>query len=234
MTSEMMYKQHTQTYLAFRKTVGWIGILLPIVLMLGNYFIFKEAFVLPSISRYYYSSMHDIFVGALCSMATFMFFYSGYGKRDKITGVIAGILTLGVVFFPTTVEGPLNITGIIHYISAGLLFLLLAWMSLFCFPRKRPDEAKQTTDTIQLVCGILMLTCIAAILIYFLFIRSIIGESTCYIFIAETIALVSFGVSWLTEGIDLKREISRLPKGRPAPDPGDETTIFLPEVNNES
>lgn len=195
MTSEMMYKQHTQTYLAFRKTVGWIGILLPFVLMLGNFFIFKENFVLPSISLYYYSSMHDVFVGALSSVAAFMFFYSGYGKRDKITGIIAGILTLGVVFFPTTVEGPLNIAGLIHYICAGLLFLLLAWMSLFCFPRKLPGKAKQTTDTIQLVCGMLMLTCIAAIFIYFVFIRSIIGENTCYIFIAETTALVSFGVS---------------------------------------
>lgn len=211
MTSEMMYKQHTQTYLAFRKTVGWMGILLPFVLMLGNFFIFKDDFVLPSISRYYYSSMHDIFVGALCSVAAFMFFYSGYGKRDKITGVIAGILTLGVVFFPTTVKGPLNMTGIIHYICAGLLFLLLAWMSLFCFPRKRPGEAKQTTDTIQLVCGILMLACIAAIFIYFTVFRRIIGGETCYIFVAETVALVSFGASWLTEGIDLKREISRVP-----------------------
>jgi len=210
MHNETIYKQHTQTYLAFRKTVGWIGILLPLLLMLGNFFIFKEDFVLPSISRYYYSSMRDIFVGALCSVAAFMFFYSGYGKRDKITGVIAGVLTLGVVIFPTTIEGPLNLAGTIHYICAGLLFLLLAWMSLFCFPRKRPGESKQATDTIQLVCGLLMLGCIAAIFLFFTVFRRIIGGDTCYVFVAETAALVSFGVSWLTEGIDLKREISRV------------------------
>ena len=210
MKNETICKQHARTYLAFRKTVGWIGILLPFVLMFGNYFFFKDDFVLPSISRYYYSGMHDVFVGSLCSVAAFMFFYSGYGRRDKISGILAGFLTLGVVFFPTTPEGPLTATGTIHYICAGLLFLLLAWMSLFCFPRKRPGVDKQGTDAIQIVCGIVMLACIASIIFYFGFIRKIIGEDTCYVFIAETAALFSFGISWLTEGIDLQREISEL------------------------
>jgi hypothetical protein len=50
-----------------------------------------------------------------------------------------------------------------------LLFLLLAWISLFHFPGKRPGSGKN---------------------------------------VAETVALVAFGVSWLTEGLDLKKEIA--------------------------
>ena len=36
----------TFSYLALRKAVGWIGILLPFVMMLGGYLIFKEDFTL--------------------------------------------------------------------------------------------------------------------------------------------------------------------------------------------
>jgi hypothetical protein len=34
------------------------------------------------------------------------------------------------------------------------------------------------------------------------------GSSTCFVFVAETVALVAFGVSWLTERLDLKEEVS--------------------------
>ena len=54
----------------------------------------------------------------------------------------------------------------------------------------------------------MMLFCIVSIIFYFVYLRKIIGEDTCYVFVAESAALVSFGVSWLTEGIDLQREIS--------------------------
>ncbi len=157
--NKVLLSQHTQTYFALRRAVGLIGILLPVTLMLGNFVVFKGPIVLRSISRYYHSDMRDIFVTALCVMALFMFFYSGYGRRERWAGIFAGFLTLGVVFFPTTLVGPTDLTGRLHYASAGLLFLLLAWISLFHFPRKRPGTPKQVTDTIQVICGILMIAC---------------------------------------------------------------------------
>ena len=74
------YSRHTYSYLALRKAVGWIGILLPFALMLGGFLIFKEEIIQESISHYYYTGMRDVFVGALCAVALFMFFYSGYNK----------------------------------------------------------------------------------------------------------------------------------------------------------
>lgn len=207
MKNESIYCQHTHTYLALRKTVGWIGILLPFTLMLGNYFIFKGDLILPSISRYYYSEMQDIFVGAMCAMASFLFFYSGYGNIDKWAGKVAGILALGVAFFPTTVGGALNCIGMVHYICAVLLFLQLAAMSLFTFPRKRPGAVRQKTDKIQVACGLIMLTCVATLVLRY-FLGRWEGSESCFVFVAESIALVAFGVSWLTEGIDLENEIS--------------------------
>lgn len=203
--NRILYAQHTRTYLALRRAVGLIGILLPFTLMLGNYFVFRGDIVLRSISRYYYSDMQHVFVAALCAMALFLFFYSGYGRRDRWAGGLAGLLTVGVVFFPTTREGPTDLIGGIHYVCAFSLFVLLAWISLFHFPRKPPGRNRRVTDTIQVVCGLLMIVCVISIVAYYGLVRD--GTETCFVFVAETVALVAFGVSWLTEGFDLTTEI---------------------------
>jgi len=209
-----LYEQHTRTYLGLRRAVGLIGILMPFALMLGNIVLFREPTVLGSISRYYHSGMHDLFVAALCAMALFLFFYSGYGWRERWAGILAGILTLGVVVFPTTLSGPTDAIGRVHYASAALLFLVLAWISLFHFPRKRPGARKYVTDTIQVVCGLLMIGCVVSIALYLGFFR-VPGSEGCFVFVAETVALVAFGVSWLTEGLDLEKELAS-PASRPS------------------
>lgn len=209
--NRILYAQHTRSYLALRRAVGLIGILLPFTLMLGNYLLFDGDIVLRSISRYYYSEMQHVFVAALCAMALFLFFYSGYGRRDRWAGALAGVLTLGVVFFPTTRTGPTDLAGRIHYACAFSLFLLLAWISLVHFPRKRPGQNRQVTDTIQVICGLLMIACVVSIVAYYGLKHA--GVETCFVFVAETVALVAFGVSWLTEGFDLSTEIRDFAEG---------------------
>ena len=163
--------------------------------------------MLRSISRYYHSDMRNVFVAALCAMALFMFFYSGFDWRERWAAIFAGVLTLGVAFFPTTLAGPTDLTGRLHYTSALLLFLLLAWISLFHFPRKPPGVPKQVTDRIQVLCGLLMIACVLAIILYYAFFR-VEGKETCFVFVAETVALIAFGVSWFTEGLDLEKVVS--------------------------
>ena len=146
MKNDFLYVQHTNTYFAFRRVIGLIGILLPFVLMLGNYFYFDGEVVLPSISQYYHSPMRDVFVGGLMAMALFMFFYSGYSRWDRLAGMLAGLLILGVVLFPTSASATSG-GGKIHGIFAILLFLELASISMFRFPRKRPGaENSQPID----------------------------------------------------------------------------------------
>jgi hypothetical protein len=151
--------------------------------------------------------MRDVFVGGICAIALFMFFYSGYGKKDDWAGNLAGFFALGVALFPTTQEGPRDLIGHIHNISAALLFLTLAATSIFLFPRNRSESEpkKRVIDKIQVICGLIMLGCVIAIALYMLIQDDKSGSH--FILIAETIALVSFGVSWLTEGMDLKSNI---------------------------
>ena len=195
------YLRHTYSYLALRKAVGWIGLLLPFVLMFGVFLIFKGEIIQKSISHYYHTGMSDVFVGALCAVALFMFFYSGHDKWDDWAGNIAGLFAIGVAWFPATDVGQSDLTGIIHFTCAALFFLTLALFSLFLFTRKgsNPTQQKLARNKVYVICGLIMITCLVAIAIYLNFIQNN-NHGSGFVFWAETIALVAFGVSWLTKG----------------------------------
>ena len=201
MVVETKYTRHTYSYLALRRAVGVIGICLPFVLMLSVYIIFKGPFIHESISHYYYTKMGDVFVGAICAVALFLFFYSGYDKWDNWAGNIAGFSALGVALVPTTEKGVTTTAGMIHFAFAAVFFLTLAAFSLFLFTKKAPDPTPQKLkrNKIYIACGLIMLACLAAIIVYFNFFQDE-NNPTSFVFWAETIALVAFGFSWLTKG----------------------------------
>jgi hypothetical protein len=115
------------SYLTMRKAVGWIGMLLPFLLLGGNIIlnqagIFDDSWFVKgagayhnsgswksSVSHYYYTTVGEYFTGALCAVAMFMLCYKGHAKRpgdkglsDNMMTTIAGLLALGIVSFPTT------------------------------------------------------------------------------------------------------------------------------------
>jgi len=196
------FSRHTYSYLALRKAVGWIGISLPFVLMLGVLIIFKGELIQHSISHYYYTGMGRVFVGALCAVGLFMFFYSGFNKWDDWAGNIAGFFAICVAWFPTTEFGPSTAIGIFHFVSAALFFLTLAAFSIFLFTKTKkgetPTPQKLKRNKIYRICGYVMIACLIAIVVYVNFIEGENGSS--FVFWAETLALIAFGVSWLTKG----------------------------------
>ena len=196
------FHTHTHSYLALRKTVGWIGILLPFVLALGVIIDSGNSDLISSISHYYYSVMGNVFVGSLCAVALFMFFYCGYDKRDDWAGNIAGFFAIGVAWCPTTQFHPTELTGYIHFACATIFFLTLSYYSLVLFTQteegKKPEGRKLARNRIYITCGTIMIACLIAIAIY-----SFVTDDTTktrFIFWAESIALVAFGISWLTKG----------------------------------
>ncbi len=195
------YSRHTYSYLALRKAVGWIGLLLPFTLMFGVFIFFKGDLFQGSISYYYHTGMGNVFVGALCAIALFLFFYSGHNKWDDWAGNMAGIFALGVAWFPTTEVGSTDLIGKIHLTFAILFFLTLAFYSLFLFTKKGSDPTPQKLrrNIIYITCGLIMIACLIAMLIYFAFLKDNNSESS-FVFWGETIALIAFGVSWLTKG----------------------------------
>jgi hypothetical protein len=189
------------SYLSLRKAVGWIGILLPFVLVLGHCLIFGGDTILHNLSVYYHTGMRDLMVGAICAIALFLFYYRGYDRWDNLAANLSGFFALGIAFFPTVKEGEWDWVAKVHFYSAACFFVILAFTSLFLFTRgeKRPTGRKLKRNIIYRACGIIMLVSLAGIEAYFLLTKENHDDSR-FVLIAETITLMAFGISWLTKG----------------------------------
>jgi hypothetical protein len=172
---------------------------LPFTLMLGVFLIFEGPIPLYSISKYYFSGMRDIMVGALCAIALFLFFYKGYNRWDMWSANIAGVAALLTAIFPTVESGPQNLSSRIHFIAAAIFFTTLAIISLFLFTKKGldPTNQKKKRNMIYRGCGIVMIACLIALVVFFEFLNS---ETSKFAFWTETLALIAFGISWLVKG----------------------------------
>ncbi len=211
------------SYIQLRRAVGSLGIALPVVLVLGSFLFGSCVSVKPSISDYYYTNMREIFVGILCAISLFLFSYRGYSPMDNWSANIAGFFALGIAFFPTQfllenhcesdvqnfVCLPSNST--IHFTSAALFFLTLAYMSIFLFTISKPQnndkslsdilpkptKQKLLRNKIYVICGIMI---IVSLLVIFLYQKNIFTSNLPITFIFESIALFAFGFSWLVKG----------------------------------
>jgi hypothetical protein len=99
---------YTRSYRIIRLTVGFLGVLLPIVFIIGETFFLRGGVhVRGSLSAYYHTSMQDIFVAGLCVIGFMLTTYMAGESRtwDFWVSLIAGVAVLGVVFFPTSRSG---------------------------------------------------------------------------------------------------------------------------------
>ena len=202
------------SYLNLRIGLGFVGFLLPIVLITGNFLFDNCTQVQPSISHYYYTAMGNYFVGSLCAVAMFLFFYKGPKKIDGIVANIAAIAALLVAFFPTDeAESSVckylfterkNSVNYIHFTAAAFLFSCFAFFCLVLFTQTGGTvvtSKKRVRMSIYKVCGIIIIACIILIAIY-----NLVGnlETTFAKYrptlVLESIALFAFGASWITKG----------------------------------
>jgi hypothetical protein len=210
-----------KTYYRTRKAIGWLGIFLSIILVLLSLIPFFETKIQPSISHYYYTNFREIFTGVLCATSLFLISYRGYSNEvwclnENIMTNISGFLALGVAFMPTNpikIDGKINWvdkidtflpiyepwTGNIHYIFAAGFFLILAHISHNIFVLGQVDIKGKTIqpyneNRIYRICGWVIFISVLLIPVG----KFLLGEySTLPL---EAVALVAFGISWLTKG----------------------------------
>jgi hypothetical protein len=198
------------SYLYLRKVVGILGLTFPIVVPVGAAIV-THASLRSSLSAYYYTNMGDVFVGTLCAIGIFLFAYCGYEKQDAIAGKFACFFAVGVALFPTTPEGwqPTHMEDLIgsaHFIFAGLLFSTLVYFSGFLFrktdPTKPPTPKKLQRNRVYLTCAYIMAACIVLIAAWKLWLINVVpGLAPAEpVFWLESIAIFTFGVSWLVKG----------------------------------
>lgn len=200
-----MKNPHIISVKTVKIVLGLLGILLPFILIFDSIILCQEP-IRDSISAYYYSNFGDVFVGILIAMATFLFSYQGYqDDNDNLITNIAAVAAILVALFPTDgleitcikcIMMPDYITGKIHFISAFIFFVSLSILSYVYFRKsdlKIVGSEKKKRNFIYLICSITMMGCILVIGILML------GLKQKNIFIPESIAMIAFGLSWLTK-----------------------------------
>lgn len=195
-----------------RCTIGWLGMLLPWIVLCLSY-AFGYGFP-DSISATYYLPVCIVpFMIILGSAGLLLVSYKGYDRHDDIICTIAGVFAIGICLFSCgtkdlvvrwqwltndtvgTFQISPIISGVLHNICAIGFFLLLAYNALCLFTKTDGNmtEAKKKRNIIYKVCGIIM--SIAMLMIVPVSIFNIWGG----VWLVEAIALAAFGVSWLTK-----------------------------------
>ena len=178
--------------------VGWLALLLPwiVVLILRRF--------PPSISSTYYTHSGPVFMMILGAASILLMYYDGYDKKDDILNTAAGIFGILICLFPCdskehdyvgVFQVPVEISEVIHDMSAVIFFVILACVSMFQFTKHGDQEitkGKRARNVIYRVCAIGMLLSFTIL---------VIPKSVLYIkvWLVEAIALFFFGISWLTK-----------------------------------
>lgn len=189
-----------------RAFIGVLGMILPWLALLGAALVNKTSEIPDafwkdlSISATYYIT--PPLVGVLTTAAVILMCYKGYDWRDNLVTTLSGIFGAMIVLFPCkcAISGdlvgffqiPVNVSHIIHCVSAVAFFVLLSINSMFLFTLGKTDTRnKRIKNIIFRVCAVGMLCGLVLIPLPI--------EFRSKIFISEAIALTFFAVSWLVK-----------------------------------
>ena len=203
MTQREPVRDQLISYLTLRRATGWIGILLPAVLITGNQLVFSAPLPL-SLSNYYYTHMRNVLVGALIVLGTFMLCYVGYDEWDRWITNGAGLFLIGIAFFPTRS----GVLGDVHYGVAGVAFILLSAMAVrftMTNPGVEPTARKRARNRVYIICAVIMLGAQAVLGVLHLAFSGV-ADNDPVDFVFESLAVMSFGVSWLVKGETLLKD----------------------------
>lgn len=203
------------TYRRIRRAIGFLGISLPVVLVVLSFIPFFQTRVQPSISDYYYTNLRELFTGTLCAVGLFMLRYKGHGnpsiwKNDNLLTNIAGLMAIGVAFVPTNplkegakVYSLIDLTetwvGYLHYGFAASLFLAFSLLAINVFTIGQKHDATRAStlneNNIYRFCGFAILVLIALVPVF-----AKLKLIPCSTLIIEAVCLLLFGIAWLIKG----------------------------------
>lgn len=216
-----------------RRILGILGVALPVVLVVWGLFISGWP-PQDSLSDYYSLRTRDAFVGILFVIGWILFAYKGYEKMDSIAGKLACVFAMGVALFPNSGAGW---EKIVHFASAGCMFLLLAFFSLYLFTKTHESppglgptmrsfhlraawrgepvkREKGKRNKVYIACGIAILACIALIGLYNLFWQDTAISAYKPVLVLESFMIWAFGFAWFVKGETFWKDKKRLAKAR--------------------
>lgn len=208
-----------RAYYRIRRMLGWLGLSLPVVLILGGWL--SKGAVEPSLSDYYHTLMRDAFIGVLTAIGLFLITYPGHPHRpgehlsDDLITTLAGIAAFGVAYFPNEVRTNANLLGSItqqmlgqrlaavaHYASAVVFLSGLAAMCLRRFAR----TARPLRRRIYRACGWTIVAMTLAVVVASVFKifgpkgpQAVVNGGLLVLWF-EAVAVWAFALAWLVKG----------------------------------
>jgi hypothetical protein len=218
-------EKYVRAYAVIRIAVGFIGILIPIVLFIGEAAILDASVhARDSLSSYYHSSMRDFFVASLCVVGVLLITYMwGEWNADFVASTVAGVFLIGVAFFPTErpdiptnaphcgdLPQPQGCTaleqrfgevtiGNVHLTCAAIALVSLGVIA-YLFGRREEVRSRQILH--YALCGVIFTSLVVALTGWISAWR-LLGLTPLYI--GEVVTVFAFGAGWLVKGFDLRR-----------------------------
>jgi hypothetical protein len=212
--------RYLRSYLFMRTMIGAAGVLLPVVLLVGDLLLTgRSPFDQPSLSAFYHSGARDLFVGTLCATAVFLVTYKVVEVNlDNTLSVVAGVAAFGVALFPTarpagaaTALTPLQArlgeqtVSAVHTGCAVVFIASLGVLSAFFALREGGRPARPTARhgarfwrAYHLACTGLIAVAVAALAV-----SELAGGPGWALLATEVVAVWAFGASWLAKGLEL-------------------------------
>lgn len=215
------YDQDVRTVRRLRFGIAAIGLLLPVVLPLGNWVFVQVGHhtqIMPSsMSGSYYTSTRNIFVGSLCALGVFLIGYRAKASQDVWTTVV-GVFAIGVALFPTAPTTPTDYQSTIGFMHLSFALILLSGLAVFCITsfHREINATRETTNYTYLGAGV-------AILVFVLV--AIVAGLTHWgnhwtltpLYACEALSVWAFGVAWLAAAIEVGRTSASATAPRRAP-----------------
>jgi hypothetical protein len=222
-------RKYVLSYVLLRIIVGVVGLLLPLVLILGDAAVLDAPFsARDSLSAYYHSPMRDFFVGTLCVIGILLVTYmlADWRKAEFWASTIGGICLLGVAGCPTERSNlppgapycehldplPNGCTelehrygevfiGHVHLGFAAVALASLGFIALIFALRERTERQSRWLAALHFACaGVIALALALAVVGTQQGWR--IGALTP-MYVGEVATVAAFGVGWIAKGIDL-------------------------------
>jgi hypothetical protein len=222
-TGQIPFDSISRSYFLMRTLVGFLGLALPILLLLGDRVLNADEFKLRgSLSAYYHSGARDVFVSILVVVGILLVTYKiTEVNRDNLFSFIAGIAATGVAFFPTGIPSDVHasltplqerlgegLTKGLHYGFAACFILSLDLLcSDFAKRERQRPQARVGHDarfppafwySFHLSAAI----CIVGAVVFIAVTQALNVFDHYSILISEVVVTVAFGLSWLVKGLD--------------------------------
>lgn len=238
---------YARSYLQIRLLIGLTGFLLPLLLVVCDWWLMTEGRQIQgSMSAYYHTPARDLFVAGLCVVGVLLLTYltAQMWTWDFILSSLAGVSVLVVAFFPTwrpgsspegarcgqsTLAAP-GCTALqhrfgeqqvatIHAIAAVTFVVLLAALALVFAARAKSEGEPAPRRRLYLACATVIVAAgLWAVTGPTLRVSTYSVHKT---YAGEVVAFYAFSISWFAASWDLIRGILRKAtparKGGPAP-----------------